>query len=144
MPIYWLQVMTKENFNISRKMDFLVGGCSKRWRKLAERIEPGDKILVYILWEKKFAAILEATSRMYIGSRRIWDKPDDIFPCRFERSPEVVLPEHNMLDLATARKLVSNRVLNFRRGLSELSSEIFQPIASEMRKIGESKNVKNQ
>ncbi len=144
MPKYWLQVMTKEGFNISLKIDFIVGGCSIRWHKLSNRIEPGDNILVYILGEKKFAAILFATSRMYIGSRKIWENPDDIYPCRFERSRDIVLPEHNMLDLATARKLVGNRYINFLQGLSELSPEIFQPIACEMRKIDERmKKVRN-
>lgn len=143
MPTYWLQVMTKANFDISRKIDFVVGGCSKRWRRSAERIEPGDKFIVYILSMKKFAAIHVATSRMYIGSRRIWADGDDIFPLRWERSPEIVLPEHNMLDLAKVRKLLGNRGLGLRQGLREISPELFQLIESEMRKMNERKDVQN-
>ena len=63
---------------------------------MAEQIEPGDRIVLYVTGVQAFGGIVRVTGEMYEDRTKIWpgkpSKPDP-YPWRFETEPEVVLDE---------------------------------------------------
>jgi len=71
-------------------------GAKERRRRMAEQIEPGDRILFYVTGVQAFGGIVRVTGDLYEDRERIWPgKPEnpDPYPWRFETEPEVVLDE---------------------------------------------------
>src|ERR687895_562471 len=63
---------------------------------MAEQIEPGDRIVLYVTGVQAFGAIMRVTGAMYEDRAKIWPgKPGkaDPYPWRFETEPELVLDE---------------------------------------------------
>ncbi len=103
-----------ENLLATRERGFAVVGMKERRRRLAEGIEPGDRIIFYVTKVQAFGAIVRVTGDMYEDRSRIWPgkpgKPDP-YPWRFETEPELVLEDTELLpavevvrDLEHARK----------------------------------------
>src|SRR5918999_5186580 len=63
-----------------------------------ERIEPGDRIVLYVTGVQAFGAIVRVTGEMYEDRTKIWPgkpgKPDP-YPWRFETEPELVLDDED-------------------------------------------------
>ena len=69
-------------------------GLKERNRKRAERIEIGDRIVLYLTKEMTFGASIIVTGDMYEDRKKIWPgKPGnpDSYPWRFPTEPEVIL-----------------------------------------------------
>ena len=49
---YWMIVQTEENYKITSDRGFDLVGLTKRQRKRAQRIEPEDRLLLYLGYEK--------------------------------------------------------------------------------------------
>ena len=45
---YWMVADSVENFRITRELGFTVQGMASRQRRKAQRMEPGDRLLLYI------------------------------------------------------------------------------------------------
>ena len=68
----------------------------ERRRRLAEQIEPGDRIVFYVTGVQAFGAIVRVAGEMYEDRTRIWPgKPGkaDAYPWRFKTEPLVLLDE---------------------------------------------------
>jgi EVE domain len=92
----WVLTGSLENFRATRERGFRVIGAKERRRRMAEAIEPGDRIVFYVTVVQAFAAIVRVTGEMYEDRQKIWPgKPGkvDPYPWRFETEPEVVLDE---------------------------------------------------
>ena len=92
----WVLTGSLENFRASRERDFRVAGMKERRRRLAEQIEPGDRIVFYVTGVQAFGAIVRVAGEMYEDRTRIWPgKPGkaDAYPWRFKTEPLVVLDE---------------------------------------------------
>jgi predicted RNA-binding protein len=92
----WVLTGSLENFRATREHGFSVIGAKERRRRMAERIEPGDRIVLYITGLQAFAGIIRVTGEMYEDRAKIWPgKPGqaDAYPWRFETAPELVLAE---------------------------------------------------
>jgi len=100
MAKYWRITTSPENFEVDRQSDFRVEGFRDRNRKIVEQVEVGDKFAIYIKGLQRIGAIVTATSGFYYNDRdRIWIETDEIWPCRFETKPELVLTEDKLLDV---------------------------------------------
>ena len=96
----WVLTGSLENFRATRDHGFQVIGAKERRRRMAERIEPGDRIVLHITGLQAFAGIIRVTGEMYEDRSRIWPgKPSgpDPYPWRFETEPEAVLEEDDFL-----------------------------------------------
>jgi predicted RNA-binding protein len=96
----WVLTGSLENFRVTRDNRFRVIGAKERRRGLAERIEPGDRIVFYITRLQAFAGAVRVTGEMYEDRTKIWPgKPSnpDSYPWRFETEPELVLEEHDFV-----------------------------------------------
>ena len=92
----WVLTGSPENFEATRERGFGVIGMKERRRRLAELIEPGDRIVFYLTGVKELAAIVRVTGPMYEDRTPIWPgKPGraDPYPWRFATEPELVLDE---------------------------------------------------
>ena len=100
MPRTWILTGSLENFRATRERDFHVIGAKEGRRRMAEQIEPGDRIVFYLTKVKELAAIVRVTGPMFEDRTPVWPgKPGkaDAYPWRFETEPELVLEEDDFL-----------------------------------------------
>jgi predicted RNA-binding protein len=96
----WVLTGSLENFRATRDHGFRVIGAKERRRRLAEQIEPGDRIVFYITRLQAFAGAVRVIGEMYEDRTKIWPgKPSnpDSYPWRFETEPALVLEEHEFV-----------------------------------------------
>jgi predicted RNA-binding protein len=96
----WVLTGSLENFRATRDHGFRVIGAKERRRRMAEQIEPGDRIVLYITRLQAFAGIIRVTGEMYEDRSTVWPgKPSgpDPYPWRFETEPEAVLDEDDFV-----------------------------------------------
>ena len=97
MPTYWIVVGSPGNFARTAEHGFSVQGLKSRYRKKAERMKPGDKIVYYLTGLKAFGGIVTITSPYFESHEPIWQSSDpkkaaEDYPFRVEIAPEIVLP----------------------------------------------------
>lgn len=92
----WVLTGSLANFRATREHGFSVIGAKEGRRRMAEQIEPGDRIVFYVTGVQAFGGIVRVTGEMYEDRSKIWpgkpSKPDP-YPWRFETEPEAVLDE---------------------------------------------------
>ena len=92
----WVVTGSLDNFRATRERDFRVIGAKEGRRRMAEQIEPGDRLVFYVTGVQAFGGIVRVTGGMYEDRSRIWPgkpgKPDP-YPWRFETAPELVLDD---------------------------------------------------
>ena len=96
----WVLTGSLDNFRATREHGFRVIGMKGRRRRLAEQIEPGDRIAFYVTGIQAFGGIVRVTGEMYEDRTRIWPgKPGnpDAYPWRFETEPVLVLDEEEFV-----------------------------------------------
>ncbi len=95
-PQSWILTGSLDNFRASREHGFEVVGLKERRRRLAEQVEPGDRMVFYVTGVQAFGAMARIVGELYEDRTRIWPgkpgKADD-YPWRFPAEPELVLPE---------------------------------------------------
>jgi hypothetical protein len=92
----WILTGSLDNFRATRAHGFTVIGAKEGRRRMAEQIEPGDRIVLYVTGVQAFGAIVRVKGEMYEDRAKIWPgKPGkaDPYPWRFETEPELVLDE---------------------------------------------------
>src|SRR3990172_2170457 len=106
----WLVPVSKENWEVYRKNDFRFLAFPYRRRKTVSGISEGDHIVLYIASRLTvLGGVLLANSNLdlarlpkrktagarYRGKDLEWD---EIYSCRIETSPEVILKENQFVD----------------------------------------------
>lgn len=89
-----------ENLAATRAHGFEVIGLKERRRRLAEKVEVGDRIFFYVTRVQAFGGSVRVTGELYEDRTPIWPgKPGkaDAYPWRFETQPELVLEEPDFL-----------------------------------------------
>ena len=92
----WVLTGSPENFAATAERDFRLIGMKEGRRRMAEQVEPGDRIVFYLTKVKELAAIVRVTGEMFEDRTPVWPgKPGkvDPYPWRFETEPELVLDE---------------------------------------------------
>ena len=96
----WILTGSPDNFEATRERGFRLIGAKERKRPMAERIEVGDEIVLYLTQIQVFAGIIRVTSEMFEDREKVWPgKPGkvDPYPWRFETEPVVVLDENSFV-----------------------------------------------
>ena len=91
----WILTSSPDNHAATRDIGFSVIGLKERNRRRAERIEIGDRIVLYLTKEMTFGGSILITGDMYEDREKIWPgKPGnpDSYPWRFPTEAEVVVP----------------------------------------------------
>jgi predicted RNA-binding protein len=97
----WILTGSPENFAATRERGFRLIGMKERRRRLAEQIEPGDRLVFYLTKVGRIAASVRVTGTMFEDREQVWPgKPGaaDTYPWRFATEPEVVLDEGDWID----------------------------------------------
>jgi EVE domain len=105
-PTTWILTGSPENFGATRERGFRLIGMKERRRRLAEQIEPGDRLVFYLTQVGRFAASAIVTSGMFEDRTKVWPgKPGapDPYPWRFATEPEIVLDEAAWIDAETLK-----------------------------------------
>jgi hypothetical protein len=140
----WVLTGSLENFRATRDHGFRVIGAKERRRRMAEQIEPGDRIVFYVTGVQAFGGMVRVTGELYEDRERIWPgKPGkaDPYPWRFETEPELVLEEDEFIpavevvgELEHAAKWpAENWTLAFQGQLRIVSEADAQLLASRIR-----------
>jgi hypothetical protein len=99
-PKTWILTGSPENFEATRAGGFRLIGMKERRRRMAEDMEPGDRIVFYLTRVGRFGGSVRITSEMFEDREPVWPgkpgKPDP-YPWRFETEPELVLDEAEWL-----------------------------------------------
>ena len=97
MATHWCLVTGPDNIKKTRELGFTVQGIKKGHRKKAEKMEPGDRIVLYATGRQAFAFTATITSPYFEDHSPIWtsDKPGEDYPFRFNIKPDVVLDEED-------------------------------------------------
>ena len=99
-PKTWILTGSPENFEATRAGGFRLVGMKERRRRMAQDMEPGDRIVFYLTRVGRFGGSVRITSEMFEDREPVWPgkpgKPDP-YPWRFETEPEVVLDEAEWL-----------------------------------------------
>lgn len=101
----WILTGSVENFRASRDIGFELVGLKERRRRLAEHVEPGDRVIFYLTKVKAFGAIATIAGELFEDRTPVWPgKPGqpDAYPWRFPAEPELILAE---ADLVPAEEL---------------------------------------
>ncbi len=92
---YWMIVTSPENIAITRALGFTMQGMKSRHRKKAERMQPGDRLVLYATGRQAFAFTATITSPYWEEHTQVWDgrKKGEDYPFRVRIEPNVVLDE---------------------------------------------------
>ena len=99
-PQTWVLTGSLENFRATRERGFGLIGAKEKRRAMAERIQPGDRIVFYVTGVQAFGGLVRVDSDMFEDRSKVWPgKPGkaDPYPWRFETSPIVVLGEESFV-----------------------------------------------
>lgn len=102
MRTHWCLVTSPDNVAKTRGLGFAQQGIKSSHRKKAEKMHPGDRIVVYATGRQAFAFTATITSEYYEDHGVIWtsDKPKEDYPFRFSITPDVVLEEADYVPAA--------------------------------------------
>ncbi len=91
---YWLIVTSPENIETTRALGFTLQGIKSRHRRKAERMQPGDRMVLYATGRQAFAFTATITSPYWEDHTPVWDgrKKGEDYPFRVRIQPDVVLP----------------------------------------------------
>jgi len=143
MPRYWIVVGGPEIFAKTRELGFTRHGFKSTRRRMAEKIQPGDRLAFYITGRKQFAAIAEVTSPMVEEHTRIWEsakKPNEMYPYRVGIKPVLTPPEDAWLDAEpyhdrftwTQKWPRQNWTLAYQGNLHEIPEEDFKLLERDL------------
>ena len=92
----WVLTGSPENYEATAARGHSLIGMKERRRLMAEQMEPGDRIMLYLTRVMAFAAAIRLTGEMFEDRAVVWPgKPGkaDPYPWRFPAEPELVLEE---------------------------------------------------
>ena len=77
----WVLTGSLDNFRATREHGFRVIGAKEGRRRMAEQIQPGDRIVFYLTGIQAFGGIVRVTGEMYEDREKIWPgKPGKVDP----------------------------------------------------------------
>lgn len=88
---YFLDLFSPETYEAYRRSNQEVTGFRLRHRRMAERVNPGDKFICYMTKLSRWVGVLEVTSKFFIDDTPIFYPESDPFVVRFNVKPFVLL-----------------------------------------------------
>jgi len=139
---YWLVITSSENFKRDREaLGFKCQGFTHRFRKQVQRMQPGDRVVYYIMGIRKFGATATITGSYFEDYKKIWTDKNEVWPSRCPSKPDLVLEDNELFD---AKKLIDDLSfienkekwgVYFQGSLRQIPENDFKLIESEIKKI---------
>ena len=140
----WIVVGSAENYEIARERGFDMFGFKSTRRRDAATMQPGDKLIFYLIGIMKFGGIANVESEVFEDHTPVFrteKKPDEDYPFRVKTSPDTLLVEGQWLDVkeyATRLEMTRKRGeywrLAFQGNLHKISDEDYKTIADDVAK----------
>lgn len=139
---YWLIVTSSANFKHDRDvLHFKFQGLSHRFRKQVQRMQPGDRVVYYVMGIHKFGATATVTGDYYEDASRLWTDKEETWPSRRPSKSDLMLADDELID---AKKLVGdlsfvknkrNWGIFFQGSIKTIPEDDFKLIESEVKRI---------
>ncbi len=92
-------VISQENFEVTRSLDFTAQGMLAYHQRKVQRMEPGDRMLFYIARDRLFSATSTVTSRYFEDRSPTWKREGSgDWSLRVRIKAEVVLDATDFMD----------------------------------------------
>ena len=141
---YWMINVSPAYHQAMRERGYDVLGMGKAQKRRVQRMEVGDRVLLYVTGLRVFPAIVLIDSTYFEDHTPIWEStdPQEDFPWRVRLRPAVVLKEEEYVDA----RLVAPRMQYVRKWIPEewplafqgplhlIPKEDFGMLEEEMRK----------
>lgn len=139
---YWLVVTSPENFKHDREvLGFKFQGLPHRFRKQVQNMQPGDRVVYYIVGSQKFGATATIAGKYFEDHTKAWTDRKEMWPSRCPSEPDFVLNDDELLD---AKKVVKDLTfiekkeiwgVYFQGSIKQIPEVDFKLIESEIRNI---------
>ena len=145
---YWLCVTNEDNWRVV--VSDGVWGVSERFKRSLERVKPGDKLVFYLVQERRegelvpsrIVGVMSVVSEPFIEEKRIF-KPagsagEKIFPCRVKVSRELIPGRWvEFKPLVDKLKFIKNKRYwtgALRRAMVKIPKEDYELLVQELKK----------
>lgn len=137
-------VKSPENFRIAHRRGFDSVGLRAQHRRKVQRMEPGDRVLIYVSKKRFFGATASVTSPLVEEQTAVWtEEGGSNLPYRVGIKPDVVLADNQYIDANqiaprmdyTRRWIPELWYMAFQGSLHLVSKADFNLIEEEMRKL---------
>lgn len=139
---YWMIVTSPENFRHDRDvLGFKTQGLPHRFRKSVMKMQPGDRVVYYIMKIQKLGAIATITGNYYEDNSKLWTNEDEMWSARCPSKPDYILKDDELLDI---KKLINDLAFIEKKdswgayiqgSIRQIPEEDFKLIESEIKKI---------
>jgi predicted RNA-binding protein len=139
---YWIVVGSPENFEIARDRGFDMFGFKSSRRRESATMQPGDKLIFYLIGVMKFGGIANIESEVFEDHSPVFKsekKANEDYPFRVRTSPDRILDRDQWLDVKEyAQRLEMTRRrgeywrLAFQGNLHKLSQEDYDTISNDV------------
>ncbi len=116
---YFLDLFSPETYAAFGRSDQTISGFRLRQRNIAERVQPGDKLLCYMTRVSRWFGLLEVLEGPFQDATPIFQPQNDPFVVRFRVKPIVWLPVAQAIPIHDAALWTR---LSFTKGHSQATS----------------------
>ena len=97
---YWMVSTTLEDFHITRDRGYSIFGMGSKYRRRAQRMQPDDRMLLYVRQLRKWTGVVSVTSEYFEDRTPIWNigSRRENYPYRVRIKPEILLREEDYID----------------------------------------------
>ena len=115
---YWMVSTTLGDFQVTRDKGYSIFGMGSKYRRRAQRMQPDDKMLLYVRQLRKWTGVVSVTSSYFEDRTPIWNigTRGENYPYRVKIKPEIVLREEDYIDAL----LLAPRMEYVKRWLPEI------------------------
>jgi hypothetical protein len=92
---YWMLTISQDNFAVTRSQGWRVQGFTRSQRRKTDRMQPGDRLLLYVREPRGFGFTATITSTAFQEDTVLWHlrESEETFPNRVRIRPEATLKE---------------------------------------------------
>ena len=97
---YWMVSTTLDDFQITKDRGYSIFGMGSKYRRRAQRMQPDDRMLMYVRQLRKWTGVVSVTSEYFEDRTPIWNvgSRGENYPYRVKIRPEIVLKEEDYID----------------------------------------------
>ena len=115
---YWMVSTTLEDFLVTKDKGYSIFGMGAKYRRRAQRMQPDDRMLLYVKQLRKWTGVVSVTSGYFEDRTPIWNigTRGENYPYRVKIKPEILLREEDYIDAL----LLAPRMEYLKRWLPEI------------------------
>ena len=97
---YWMASTTLDDFHVTQDKGYSIFGMGAKYRRRAQRMQPDDRMLLYVRQLRKWTGVVCVTSGYFEDRTPIWNvgTSGENYPYRVRIKPEILLREEDYID----------------------------------------------